>query len=79
MKAFFQLSKHAPEVTEGDVSNGVHKVDGGDGVEVGVLQVIAFGARLFRGMVVGALVFFFFLSGRAVTGVGGRRGLVGYR
>ena len=45
MKAFYQLSKHAPEVTEGDVSDGVHKVDGGDGVEVGALLVIAFGTQ----------------------------------
>ena len=79
MKALYQMSIHAPEVAEGDVSDGVHGVEGDDVIEVGVLLVIAFGARLFRGMVVGALVFFFFLSGRAVTGFGGRRGSVGYR
>ena len=45
MIAVYQVSKHAPEVTEGDVSDGVHKVDGGDGVEVGVLLVIAFGTQ----------------------------------
>ena len=46
MKALYQMSIHAPEVAEGDVSDGVHGVEGDDVIEVGVLLVIAFGARL---------------------------------
>ena len=76
MKALYQMSIHAPEVAEGDVSDGVHGVEGDDVIEVGVLLVIAFGALIWRDGS-RALVFLFFLSGRAVTGVGGRRGLSG--
>ena len=45
MKALYQMSIHAPEVAEGDVSDGVHGVEGDDVIEVGVLLVIAFGAH----------------------------------
>ena len=70
------MSKHAPDDQEGGVGDVVQVVDGGDAVEVRVLVVIAFGARL-DGWSIGALVFFFQVG--TVTGVGGRRGVVGYR
>ena len=73
MKGRYQLPNHAPDAQEGDVGDGVQDVDGGDGVEVGVLLVIAFGTQ-FGGWQVGALVFY---QGGTITGVGGRRGLSG--
>ena len=46
MKGRYHLSKHAPDDQEGGVGDVVQVVDGGDAVEVRVLLVIAFGARL---------------------------------
>ena len=77
MKGRYHLSKHAPDVQEGDVGDVVQVVDGGDAVEVRVLLVIAFGARLVD-VRLGLSSFSFFQVG-TVTEFGGRRGLVGYR